>query len=55
MALDAIVKKKDDEHKKKMDTLNKAAQFLQAHYRGMLARAELARGRKGKKGKRRKK
>ena len=38
-----------------MDTLNKAAQFLQAHYRGMLARKDMEKARKGKKGKRRKK
>jgi len=42
--------KKEAEQRKKMDTLNKAAQFLQAHYRGMLARREMERARKGKKG-----
>ena len=53
--LDEIIKKKEEQHKKHQDTLNKAAQFLQAHYRGMLARREMDRARKGKKGKRRKK
>lgn len=50
-----IIKKKQLAHKKHMDTLDKAAQFLQAHYRGMLARRDMERARKGKKGKRRKK
>ena len=49
-ALKAIMDKKEAEQRKKMDTLNKAAQFLQAHYRGMLARREMERARKGKKG-----
>ena len=48
--------KKEAEQRKKLDTLNKAAQFLQAHYRGMVARRDMERARKGKKGgKRRKK
>ena len=46
--------KKEAEQRKKLDTLNKAAQFLQAHYRGMVARRDMERARKGKKGKRRK-
>ena len=52
--LDEIIKRKEEHHRKQQDTLNKAAQFLQAHYRGMLARREMDRARKGKKGKRRK-
>ena len=52
--LDEIIKRKEEYHRKQQDTLNKAAQFLQAHYRGMLARREMDRARKGKKGKRRK-
>ena len=48
--LKAIMDKKEAEQRKKMDTLNKAAEFLQAHYRGMLARREMERARKGKKG-----
>lgn len=54
-ALKAIMDKKEAEQRKQRDTLNKAAQFLQAHYRGMIARREMERARKGKKGKRRKK
>ena len=55
-ALKAIMDKKEAEQRKKLDTLNKAAQFLQAHYRGMVARRDMERARKGKKGgKRRKK
>ena len=49
-ALKAIMDKKEADQRKKQDTLNKAAQFLQAHYRGMLARREMERARKGKKG-----
>lgn len=49
-ALKAIMDKKEAEQRKKMDTLNKAAEFLQAHYRGMLARREFEKSRKGKKG-----
>ena len=54
-ALAEIMRKKEEQHKKHMDTINKAAQFLQAHYRGMLARRDMEKARKGKKGKRRKK
>ena len=53
--LDEIIKRKEEANRKHTETLNKAAQFLQAHYRGMLARREMDRARKGKKGKRRKK
>ena len=53
--LKAIMDKKEAEQRKKRDTLNKAAQFLQAHYRGMVARRDMAKASKGKKGKRRKK
>lgn len=49
-ALKAIMDKKEAEQRKKLDTLNKAAQFLQAHYRGMVARRDMERARKGKKG-----
>ena len=54
-ALALIMRKKEEQQRKEMDTLNKAAQFLQAHYRGMLARKDMEKARKGKKGKRRKK
>lgn len=53
--LQAILDKKKEIQRKETDTLNQAAKFLQAHYRGMLARREQERSRKGKKGKRRKK
>ena len=49
-ALKAIMDRKEAEQRKKLDTLNKAAQFLQAHYRGMVARKDMERARKGKKG-----
>ena len=54
-ALDEIIKRKEEAQRKQQDTLHSAARFLQAHYRGMLARREMDRARKGKKGKRRKK
>ena len=54
-ALALIMRKKEEQQRKEQDTLNKAAQFLQAHYRGMLARRDMEKARKGKKGKRRKK
>ncbi len=49
-----ILRKKEEEKQKEVDTLHKAAEFLQAHYRGMMQRREHERARKGKKGKRRK-
>jgi len=49
-ALKAIMDKKEAEQRKKLDTINKAAQFLQAHYRGMVARRDMDKARKGKKG-----
>ena len=48
--LKAIMDKKEAEQRKKLETLDKAAQFLQAHYRGMVARRDMERARKGKKG-----
>ncbi len=50
-----IIRVKEEAQKKHMDTLNKASQFLQAHYRGMLARRDQAKVSKGKKRKGRKK
>lgn len=51
-----IIRVKEEAQKKHMDTLNKASQFLQAHYRGMLARRDASKiGGKGKKRKGRKK
>ena len=46
---------KKEKQEKEMKTLHEAARFLQAHYRGMQARRDMDRARKGKKGKRRKK
>ena len=54
-ALQKIMDEKKEKHEKEMNTLHEAARFLQAHYRGMLARRDMERARKGKKGKRRKK
>ena len=54
-ALALIKKRKEEEQEKQRKTLDAAAQFLQAHYRGMMARREMEKARKGKKGKRRKK
>ena len=51
-----IMKKKEMEKEKHEKMLNDAAQFLQAHYRGMLSRRELEksmRGKKGRKGRKR--
>ena len=50
-----ILRKKEEEKQKEVDTLQRAAEFLQAHYRGMMQRREHDKARKGKKGKRRKK
>jgi hypothetical protein len=46
---------KKAQQQKEQNTLDMAARFLQAHYRGMLARRDMEKARKGKKGKRRKK
>lgn len=54
-ALQKIMDEKKEKQEKEMNTLHEAARFLQAHYRGMLARRDMDRARKGKKGKRRKK
>ena len=45
----AILKKKNDEQNKQMSLLNKAAEWVQAHWRGLLARREMEKARKGKK------
>ena len=53
--LEKIMAEKKKKQAEEMNTLNSAAMFLQAHYRGMMARKDMERARKGKKGKRRKK
>lgn len=50
----AIMKKKNEEQMKQMNLLNKAAEWTQAHWRGVLARREMEKARKGKKKKKKK-
>jgi predicted house-cleaning noncanonical NTP pyrophosphatase (MazG superfamily) len=50
----AIMKKKNDEQLKQLSLLNKAAEWMQAHWRGLLARREMEKARKGKKKKKKK-
>lgn len=50
----AIMKQKNDEQLKQMNLLNKAAEWVQAHWRGLLARREMEKARKGKKKKKKK-
>jgi len=50
----AIMKKKNDEQLKQLNLLNKAAEWMQAHWRGLLARREMEKARKGKKKKKKK-
>ena len=50
----AIMKKKSDEQAKQMNLLVKAAEWMQAHWRGLLARREMEKARKGKKKKKKK-
>jgi len=47
------MKKKNEEQLKQMNLLNKAAEWMQAHWRGLLARREMEKARKKKKGKKR--
>lgn len=49
------MKKKNDEQKKQMDLLNRAAEWMQAHWKGLLARREMEKARKKKKKKKKKK
>lgn len=49
------MKKKQDEQEKQFNLLNKAAEWMQAHWRGLLARREMEKARKGKKKKKKKK
>ena len=49
------MEKKKQEQQKQMDLLNRAAEWMQAHWKGLLARREMERARKGKKKKKKKK
>ena len=49
-ALKEIMDRKQAEQRKQEETLNKAAEFLQSHYQGMMARRDMEKLRKGKKG-----
>lgn len=50
----AILKKKNEEQSKQMSLLNKGAEWVQAHWRGLNARREMEKARKGKKKKKKK-
>ena len=45
---------KNEEQLKQMNLLNKAAEWVQGHWRGLLARREMEKARKGKKKKKKK-
>ena len=51
----AIMKKKTDEQQAQMDRLVRASEYIQAHWRGLLARKDAEKARKGKKKKKKKK
>lgn len=51
----AIMQKKTDEQKVLMNKLVRASEYLQAHWRGLQARMEAEKARKGKKKRRRRK
>lgn len=51
----AMMKKKDDEQQKQMNMLHRAAEWMQAHWKGLLARKEMEKARKGRKKKKKKK
>lgn len=51
----AIMQKKNDEQNEKMDKLERACEFIQAHWRGLLEQRIMEKARKKKKGKRKKK
>ena len=51
----AIMQKKKDEQNEKMERLSRACEWIQAHWRGMMARKEAAKATKGKKKKKKKK
>ena len=51
----AIMQKKKNEQNAKIEKLSRACEWIQAHWRGLLARNEMAKARKGKKKKKKKK
>lgn len=51
----AIMQKKNEEQNAKMDKLSRAVEWMQSHWRGLLARKEMDKARKGKKKKKKKK
>ena len=48
------MQKKNDEQNAKIEKLSKASEFIQAHWRGLLARKDMEKARKGKKKKKKK-
>jgi predicted house-cleaning noncanonical NTP pyrophosphatase (MazG superfamily) len=50
-----IMKRKNEEQQKQLNLLHRAADWVQAHWRGLLARREMEKARKGKKKKKKKK
>lgn len=50
----AIMQKKNDEQNAQKEKLVRASEFIQAHWRGLLARKEMEKARKGKKKKKKK-
>ena len=53
--ISAMMQKKKDEQNAKIEKLSRACEWIQAHWRGMLARKEMEKARKGKKKKKKKK
>jgi len=51
----AIMQSKNDEQSAQLEKLERASEFIQAHWRGLLARKEMEKVRKKKKGKKKKK
>ena len=51
----AIMTRKNEEQNKQLNLLERAADWMQAHWRGLLARREMEKARKGKKKKKKKK
>jgi len=49
------MKRKNDEQQQQMNLLNRASDWIQAHWRGLLARRQMEKARKGKKKKKKKK
>lgn len=51
----AIMERKKNEQNAKLEKMSRACEWVQAHWRGMLARKEMEKARKGKKKKKKKK